>query len=103
MYYRVFGHIDRVRYQIYFTLVLGIPLIFSSIFQPIVSGPPPGTPWGTPNPKNNFATRSSLAVGIDNLLVDLIILYIPIPVIAQLNISRRKKFGVLMIFLTGLM
>jgi hypothetical protein len=103
MYYRIFGHIDRVRYQIYVTLVLGFPLLFSSIFTPVIFGPPPGTPWGTPNPKHPLATKSSLAVGIDNLLVDILILYIPIPVIATLNISRRRKIGVFMIFLTGLM
>ena len=44
-----------------------------------------------------------MAIGIENTIVDLLILYIPIPTIMTLNLSRPKKNGVLVIFLTGSM
>ena len=37
------------------------------------------------------------------MIIDLIILYIPIPSVIGMNLSRKKKGGVLVIFLTGLM
>lgn len=105
LFYQFFGHADRVRYQIWVVFVMCLPLLSMAIFMPIQSAPAPGKPWGTTlNPKNSDSNvKASLAVGVVNLLVDLMIFYIPIPVIVTLNLNRRKKVGVLAIFLTGLM
>jgi hypothetical protein len=103
LYYRFFGHIKHVRYQIYTSTFLTLPILVFSIVFPILSAPPLGKPWGTPNPHNDSNRRSSLGLGVVNIVVDLMIFYIPIPVVARMNLKWKTKAGVLAIFLTGLM
>jgi len=105
LFYQFFGHIDRIRYQIWAVVVLCLPILSMAIFMPIQSAPSPGQKWGTTiNSKNSDNNvKGSLAVGVINMVVDLLIFYIPIPVIVKLNLTPRRKAGVLAIFLTGLM
>ena len=105
LYWRLFGHIKHVRYQILLVVVFSLPLLSTVIIMPVQAGPPPGKPWGTIiNSKNSESNvLISLIIGVVNAVVDLFILYIPIPVVVKLNLNRRKKAGVLAIFMTGLM
>jgi hypothetical protein len=103
LHYRFFGHIDRVRHQIYWTTALCTPLLAACVVFPVLSAPPPGKPWGVPNTHNQENTVVAMAIGVENLFVDLIILYIPVPSVISMNLSRKKKGGVLAIFLTGSM
>lgn len=103
LYYRFFKHMDHVRYQIYAAAVLTIPILAASIALPIGAAPPLGKPWGTPNPLNKSNMGLALGLGVVNLVVDLIIFYIPIPVVLKMNLDRKTKAGVMTIFLTGSM
>jgi hypothetical protein len=103
MYYRFFGHMSSVRKQLLGTAILTLPLFAAIIVQPILVGPPAGQPWGTLNPLVKKTVIPNLVVGIDNLIVDLCLAYIPIPVVAGLKLSRRKKNGVIALFATGSM
>lgn len=103
MYYRIFGHIQKVKWQLYGVALLTLPIFVSIILQPTLVGPPIGKPWGTPNPLVEETKIPGLMVGIDNFLVDLLIAYIPIPLINGLNLSRRKKNGIIILFATGFM
>jgi hypothetical protein len=103
MYYRLFGHIQKVRWQIYGAAVCTLPLFFAIIIQPVLVAPVAGKPWGTPNPLVEKAVIPGLMVGVDNLAVDLMIAYIPIPVISKLNLPQSKKNGIIILFATGLM
>lgn len=100
-YYRIFGHIRHVRYQIYAAMILASPLLAACIVFPILAAPPPGKPWGTENPKNGINAKLAVGTGVVNIVVDLFIAYIPIPPVAGMNLSRRKKTGILAIFFTG--
>jgi hypothetical protein len=100
LYYRIFGHITHVRYQIYGTLLLALSLVIASILMPIRIGP---SGWRMPVPKGADASRLTVAVGVIKLVVDLVILYIPIPIVLNTNLSKRKKMSVLTTFLTGSM
>ncbi|KAH7406889.1 hypothetical protein DE146DRAFT_408178 [Phaeosphaeria sp. MPI-PUGE-AT-0046c] len=91
-YFRMFGHMARIRMQIYATLLLASPLLVASILMPLWVGPPA---------YNVGTARLTLAIGIIKLAVDLVIVYMPIPVVLGMNLSRRKKVGVLATFLTG--
>lgn len=51
--------------------------------------------------KNGVVQSASLATGIFNVISDLYILIIPLPAVAKLNITRRKKTGVFLIFSAG--
>lgn len=103
IYYRIFGHIKKVRWQIYGAGALTLPIFVSMIVQPVMIAPPPGKPFGCPNGDKESMVIVGLMGGIDNLLVDLVIAYIPLPVINQLNLSRNKKNGVIALFATGSM
>jgi hypothetical protein len=35
LYYRIFNHLNHVRYQIYSTIVLTLPIVIASILLPI--------------------------------------------------------------------
>lgn len=43
----------------------------------------------------------SIATGVFNVIIDLYIMVIPLPAVAKLNMSRKKKIGVAMIFSAG--
>jgi hypothetical protein len=104
MYYRIFGHTRKVRWQLIGTAILTLPLFAAIIIRPIMVGPPPGKPWGTRNePIASYTDAIGLMMGVDNTLVDFCILYIPIPVILGLNLSDCKRKGVLALFATGSM
>lgn len=103
MYYRIFGHIKKVRWQIYGAAALTLPILMAVIIQPVMIAPPPGKPFGCPNSNNENMVIVGLMGGIDNLLVDLVIAYIPLPVINRLNLSRNKKNGIIALFATGSM
>lgn len=103
LYYRLFGHITSARYQIYATAFLGLPLVWVTIINVVVGVPPDGAPWGTRNPRSTEALKWGVVQGATNIAVDLIIFYIPIPIVWTLQLSQRKRNGVLAIFFTGLM
>ena len=103
MYHRVFGHIKKVRWQIYAAGALTLPIFVSIFAQSALVSPPPGTSWGTPHPLSQREVIPSLMVGIDNLVVDLLVAYIPIPVIRKLNLSRSKKNAIIALFATGML
>lgn len=103
MYYRIFGHIPKVRWQIIVTAILALPLFAAIIIRPVMSGPPIGKPWGVRGPWSKYIDIPGLMIGVDNIIVDACIAYIPIPIIYKLNLSASRKKGVLALFATGFM
>jgi uncharacterized BrkB/YihY/UPF0761 family membrane protein len=101
LYRRIFGHITKVRYQIYIALFMTLPIIAGVVAFLVIETPASGILQRTL--KEHQIRKLSLAIGVVNLLVDLLVLYIPIPVIVKMDLSRERKAGVLIIFLTGLM
>ena len=98
MYYTLFGHITRMRYQIFGTAILALPILASGVVLPILA-----TALRQKTTSTAANVGITIAPGIVNLVVDLLILYIPIPTVAKMNLTRRRKWGVLAIFLTGMM
>ncbi|KAF1914727.1 hypothetical protein BDU57DRAFT_531162 [Ampelomyces quisqualis] len=66
--------------------------------MPLYMGP---LAWKSTSPTKTASGRLTTAVGVIKLVVDLIIFYIPIPVVVNLKLSTRKRMGVLTTFLTG--
>ncbi len=100
--YRFFGHMDRIRPQTRFSIVLCFPLLVAMVVSPVLAAPPPRTRWGTLNPRTAEDVIVSIMIGVVNLLVDCIALYTPIPCILSMNLSLKNKMSVRAIFLTGL-
>lgn len=68
--------------------------------------PTPGISWDTFDDSNNckvVADALSIAMGSISVFSDLLIIYIPIPLVWKLQLSTRKKIGVTMIFVTGIL
>ena len=64
--------------------------------------PRPGKPWTLS--ENEGCAKTILLAPIQgtlNVLLDIFILVAPISVIARLKMSRKRKFGVLAVFMTG--
>lgn len=95
-YLRMFGHLQIVRYQIYGAFGFAFALIVASILLPV---------WVQAMWKAGASVlhtaKLTIAIGIIKLVLDLVIVYIPIPVVVGMKLSRAKKVGVLATFLTG--
>ena len=103
VYHRFFAHIDHVRHQIYWTGALCFPLLVGCVILPILTSITQVKSERTHDSRFTACSSVSMAIGVGSIIIDLIILYIPIPSIIGMNLSRKKKGGVLVIFLTGLM
>ncbi|KAF2827835.1 hypothetical protein CC86DRAFT_200759 [Ophiobolus disseminans] len=103
LYHRIFGHYDRVRYQIYAAGVLSCSILLLAIEVLVVCVPLPGHPW---RERGHYATSMRFSILLTtgfSLAVDILVLAMSIPIILKLNLSRKKKAGVLSIFLTGVL
>lgn len=107
-YLRIFGHVAYVRYQIYSAFVLAFAIIVTSILMPVwveavwrLGAASPA--FHTANMKITITANLTIAIGIIKLVLNLVIVYIPIPVVMGMKLSRAKKVGVLATFLTGSM
>lgn len=96
----MFNRITTVRYQIYSAFIFALAVITAGILLPVWFG----EIWkaGAVLPVSH-TENLTLALGIIKLVLDLAIVYIPIPVVVGMHLSRAKKVGVLVTFLTGSM
>jgi len=102
LYLKLFGHINKVRWSIYAVSIFALTILVMTPLDAILCGRVQGQDWGMVNPECYRTFAYGLAQGITSLLIDLYIIFLPIPIIMGLNLARRKKYGVLIIFLTGI-
>ena len=83
------------------TVVLCLISVFASAFQCT----PYDYPWtfGIPNPNAHCIDFIALArfTASGNIVTDVLILCLPIPIVWNLHLQRSKKFGVMGLFLLG--
>jgi hypothetical protein len=106
LYYRILGSSRTTRCQIYATLILYLPNVATGIALVVLFAPGPGEIWGSSKLVDTTERRNEwmpLMSAVMSLVADLLILVMPIPVIVRLNMPRRKKGGVLALFLIGSM
>jgi len=104
LYYRIFGCSRSVRYEVYGTFVLSLPIVAVGIVVVVMWTPQPGESWGFMKEHGDpWFEWLVLGSAILSLLIDCLLVFIPIPVILRMRLSRRKKGGVLALFLTGSM
>ena len=103
LYRRVFAPSRSFRVQVYILLV--ICFLSQVSFVPInIALCGPGDPeWLTLSPQCTKSYSYGLVQGASNILVDLAIFIMPIPMVARLQLPLKKKIGVLAIFMTGFM
>lgn len=103
---RLFASVQRSRYSIYIaivwtSLISGLSIVIAAA----LCSPRSGESFGDRHVQRRCARQSTWAVvqGSMNVLLDFFILYIPLPVVWNLQMGSRRKWGVLAIFMTGLM
>ncbi|KAI9688928.1 MAG: hypothetical protein M1820_010209 [Bogoriella megaspora] len=105
LYLRIFKVRPSMRYAIY----AGIAWIFATYLPSMVvaiyfCGAHSGEPWSYPvgercaehGPTKWFVTSAAMSI-----ILDLYILVLPISVVRRLNMSRKRRVGVLLIFFTA--
>ena len=106
LYHRIFAPKQSFRYLIYFGIVFAIGTQLSmNIIDAIFCTPNIGQPWSYKVGIKcaSHARGYTIAQGISNVLLDLFILCLPIPTVWGLQLPVRKKIGVTLIFMTGLL
>jgi hypothetical protein len=101
LYHRIFG--QRVQYQIYGVIIVSLPIPLMGIAVLAICVPRPGKPWRSFEADAKTLRLTTLLTSIFSLVVDVLILLISIPLVLKLNLSWRRRAGVLAIFLTGLL
>ncbi|PYH88577.1 hypothetical protein BO71DRAFT_391299 [Aspergillus ellipticus CBS 707.79] len=104
MYLDIFGPVEWQRYTIYFGLLVTFGFYISTITSTIYfTSPAPGQSWResfiSPRYRRNFNSMMPIVVG--SFLIDMYILLLPMLFISPLQMSLRKKIGVLTVFATG--
>ena len=94
LYLRIFGPEASTRYAIYIGLVFAFCLYWISI--PLMA-------YYCPRLWCHRMWILSLVQGPLNVVLDLFILILPIPVVMKLQMSLQRRFAVLSVFLTGML
>ena len=106
LYLRIFGSKKTARYAINFCLVFSFCLYFANIpVETAYCAPSAGKGWTLSEigPKCPNTLYLGVVQGPLNVLVDLYIFVLPIPIVMGLQMSKRKRVGVLAVFFTGLL
>ncbi|KAF2800534.1 hypothetical protein K505DRAFT_355625 [Melanomma pulvis-pyrius CBS 109.77] len=103
-YYHLFGVMCYVRISVYVIGALTAMFYLSvSITAFVLNGPWPGESLldGMLSWHYLIFAKFSIPGGVIGMMVDWTLLILPIPAVWSLNISRQKKLGVMLIFMTG--
>ena len=68
-----------------------------------ISSPAPGQSWQSAAPKGGKTLRDTVWIASVGLILDIYILLLPIAGVSRLQMSRKRKLGVMTVFSTGLM
>lgn len=104
LYLRLFAVNRTFRYITWSMMFFVCGYLMANLWTQIFGCSPRSKYWepGTPGHCINY-TRAGLAYGSMNIISDLLILILPIPLVWQLKLSRREKVGISVIFMSGTM
>ena len=104
LYLRLFSVNKVFRYCVWATMLFVGGYLGANLLTQIFGCSPRSKYWlpETPGHCINY-TKAGLAYGFMNILSDLIIFILPHPIVWRLQLSRREKVGVSVIFLSGAM
>lgn len=107
LYRRLFGSNRNVRYAVYIG-GLAMSLIYL-LYIPLLAGfcagllvNPPGTP-GVLAKCQRLWIPHAFVYGGGNVMIDLYIMLLPMPIIWRLQLPFKKRFGISVLFTTGAM
>lgn len=103
LYYRLFKTKKFIRYAIIFGVTFSFLFYCTTmIISAVMCAPAVGHPWDlTVGVKCGDFLILGLLLAVVNLVLDLFLLILPIPVIVALQLSVKKKIGILAMFIVG--
>ena len=105
LYLRVFAPVRWFRVAV-FVAAAAMTLCFSisPILAVIYCTPRPGGHWDL-GVELKCGDLAFLAImnGVFNLLSDLLIIVLPLPILYRLNLATKKKYGLAVVFLAGIL
>ncbi|KAI0434888.1 hypothetical protein F5Y09DRAFT_295119 [Xylaria sp. FL1042] len=106
-YLRLFGLVNHVRWMIWFgmTVIVGFAVIFF-IIDLAACVPRAGETFASPSVSercNNISVNLVTAGAYIRVVTDFYILFIPLHQLPSLKLSKSRRIGVTLIFLTGLL
>ncbi|EFR05444.1 integral membrane protein [Nannizzia gypsea CBS 118893] len=102
-YHKVFGSKHSMRIAVYIESIITIALYLAGVLEPFLLCRPFSYTWDkSVNGTCGNATKAYLAVAVTNLIVDLSIYLLPIPVLWKLQMNRTKRVALCSIFGVGL-
>lgn len=104
LYTQLFRPMRWLRYSSYagatFTALFYTAIV---IWNLAITSPTPGESWQNAALKGHKTLRDAVWIASVGLVLDVYILLLPITGVSQLQMPRRQKLGVMMVFSTGLM
>lgn len=104
IYLRLFGVNKTFKYFTWVVMFFVCGYLTSNFWTQLFGCSPPSKYWlpDTPGHCMNY-TKAGLAYGSMNISSDFFIFILPLPMIWRLQLSRREKIGVSLIFMSGAM
>ena len=107
LYLRIFGPKKSTRYWTYYALAFTFCLYWINIpINAYYCTPSSGMSWRDTNDLGLKCEKQlilGLVQGSLSVALDLFILILPIPVVMTLQMSRKRRAGVLAVFMTGVL
>lgn len=106
LYRRVFGVKNWLKWCIYFGIIFIFFVYWTwVVIEAVYCTPPPGKSWTVQNigAKCLPTIVGGVVQGALNMVVDVSIFVLPIPTVLSLKLPPSKKFGLLLVFMTGLL
>jgi len=102
LYLRIF-HVDRIfRYCTWTTMFITFGYLFSNFWTQIFGCQPITKYWKPETPGHCILTlKADYGYGSLNFITDLLIFVLPLPMVWRLQLSRKEKIGVSVIFMIG--
>ena len=104
LYLRLFAVNKIFRYLTWTTMFFVAGYLFANLWTQIFGCSPRSKYWLPDTPGHCIDyTKAGLAYGAMNVVSDLIIFILPLPIVWRLKLTRREKAGVSIIFMSGAM
>ena len=105
LYIRVFGPVRWLRITSYGLIVFMFLFYWSNIaISATYCIPRNGAPWNTTTFANCAKPAASvIVIGVLDLATDLVLYFLPFPIINKLQLAPRKLLGLRVVFLIGFM
>ena len=101
LYLRLFGVSDRFRYSTWAVMFFVFGYLFSNLLTQIFGCTPIQISWEVVSGHCYNRRAAGFAYSSMNIISDLLIFVLPMPMVWRLRLSRKGKLGVMLVFMGG--